>query len=124
MKFANRHVTEKDQTITTEGKENDYLYYILSGSLSASKLKQKFDLPARIFVGEVAYMTGQVASATTKLNKGAEILRWDIAELRERAAKDDRFRLALDALVSSDLARKVTAAVAPKGYKAPAIAAE
>ncbi|MEM7241922.1 MAG: cyclic nucleotide-binding domain-containing protein [Pseudomonadota bacterium] len=124
MKFADRHVTEANQIITAEGEENDHLYYILSGKLKVSKLKQKFELPAHIFVGEVAYMTGQTASATTELAKGSEVLRWDIAELRKRSAKDDRFRLALDALISSDLARKVTAAVAPKGYKAPAIAAE
>ena len=124
MKFADRYFTKENQLITNEGQENKYLYYIISGKLSATKLKQKFELPARIFVGEVAYMTGQAASASTELIKGAEVLRWDTSELRKRAAKDDRFRLALDALVSADLARKVTTAVAPKGYKAPAFAAD
>ena len=124
MKHAHRYTTQRDEEITSENVENTHLYYVLSGKLSASKKKQHFELPARIFVGEVAYMMGEKASATTKLEKGAEVLRWDIKELRSKSAKNDRFRLALEALISSDLARKVAAAVAPKGYKAPAVAAE
>ncbi len=123
MNLATREVTDKNQQITKESKENEKLYYVLSGNLSAMKKKQKFALPARIFVGEVAYMTNQPASATTKLGKGAEILSWNIEELRAKSKKNDRFRLALDALISADLARKVTTAVAPKDYKPETIPA-
>jgi len=124
MKFAQRFETEHDEIITKEGVENTHLYYVLSGKMSAEKKAQSFELPARIFVGEVAYMTNNPASATTRLAKGSEVLRWNINELRKNSEKNDRFRLALDALISSDLARKVATAVAPKGYKAPKVSTE
>jgi len=124
MKFAQRYETQRDEIITKEGAENTYLYYVLSGKMSAEKKAQSFELPARIFVGEVAFMTNNPASATTRLAKGSEILRWNINDLRRKSEKSDRFRLALDALISSDLARKVATAVAPKGYKAQKVATE
>ena len=124
MKLAERTVTEKSEKITIEGTENETLYYILSGDLKAEKKGQKFALPSNIFVGEVAYMTHQKASATTIVSKGAEILKWDIPTLRQKSAKNDRFRLALEAMISNDLAQKVTVAVAPKDFKPNTIAAE
>ena len=124
MNLAERTVTEKSEKITIEGTENGTLYYVLSGDLRAEKKGQKFLLPSNIFVGEVAYMTHQKASATTVVSKGAEILKWDIPTLRQKSAKNDRFRLALEAMISNDLAQKVTVAVAPKDFKPRTIAAE
>ena len=116
MKFAKRYELPKKERVTVEGKPCEALYYVLNGELSAEKMGEKFKLPDNIFVGEVVYMMQQNASASTDISKGAEVLKWDIGELRAKGLKDDRFRLALDALISTDLARKVTTAVAPKGY--------
>ena len=65
------------------------------------------------FVGEVAFLTEENASATTLMAEDGELLSWDVEQLRQRAARDVRFRLALDAVISLDLARKVARAGSP-----------
>ena len=66
------------------------------------------------FVGEVAFLTNNNASATVVMAEEGELLCWDVNQLRSRAERDVRFRLALDAMISLDLARKVAQAGAPK----------
>lgn len=116
LKVATRRVLSEDLQATTEGENVHQLYFVLQGKIMASKFGQSFELPCDIFVGEVAYLTEQNASATTTIFKSAEVLEWDVSRLRKKSKKD-RFRLALEAIISSDLAQKVTVAVAPKDYK-------
>ena len=113
VKLARRHVTDAETTLAQEGAPVEKLYYILSGTIEAAKLGSRFTLPAGTFVGEVAYMTGQVSAATTVLAPGSEVLEWRVADLRHRSARSSRFKLALEAMISRDLAVKVSFAVAP-----------
>ena len=117
MKIAQRETLSKDETVTKEGDQNNSLYYVLSGTVKITKLGQKFEMPTKHFIGEVAYLTNRKSSATTKLSKGTEIIRWDVKTLKEKSRRNTRFKLALEALISNDLAKKVTYAVAPKGLK-------
>ena len=54
-----------------------------------------------------------MASATSWVAAGAEIVEWNVADLRRHSARKPRFKLALEAMISKDLAAKVTYAVAP-----------
>ena len=47
------------------------------------------------------------------------MLVWDVAALRRKAVRKARFRLALEAMVSRDLAHKVAYAVAPRATQTP-----
>ena len=49
MKFAQRYETQRDEIITKEGAENTYLYYVLSGKMSAEKKAQSFELPCLLY---------------------------------------------------------------------------
>lgn len=111
MKVAKRYTTAEDRILTTEGTPVEKLYFILSGELIAKKKGFDFPLPNGIFVGEVAYLVGQASSATTFLKNGAEVIEWDVSTLYLKSKKNVRFKLALEALISNDLARKVTVSV-------------
>ena len=61
-----------------------------------------------------------------ELTEGAEVLEWRFDTLRRQAARNTRFKLALEAMISSDLARKVSYAVAPQSgpWRASEVLAE
>lgn len=113
VKRAKRYVQPDRVKITAEAQPVDRLYYVLEGGAEAEKKGHFFHLPNNIFIGEVAFLTGRESSATTFLDPGSEVLEWDLTDL-EKACKKDRFRLALEALISKDLASKVALAVAPE----------
>ena len=110
MKEANRVTRPAGYRLTTAGTTVDTLYYIIDGAVEVEKLNSRFSIPKNTFVGEVAYMTGNPASASTFLVSDSLVLEWPVAKLKRRATRDPRFRLALDAMISLDLAGKVARA--------------
>lgn len=113
MRRARRYVVDKETVLTNEGKSQDRLYYVISGQTSITKKGDQFNVPAGVFVGEVAYLTNGVASATTRLEAGSEVLEWTMKDLAASSKRSVRFKLALEAVLSLDLAQKVAHSVAP-----------
>ncbi len=113
MRFARREVTQSERIITHEGAEVKELHFIVSGMLTIEKRGEVFQMPPGLFVGEIAYLTRQKSSATTWVPEGSEVLIWNFEDLRKRAARKPRFKLALEAMISTDLAVKVAFGVAP-----------
>ncbi|MCC1491576.1 cyclic nucleotide-binding domain-containing protein [Cognatishimia sp. F0-27] len=99
--------------VTTEGVAVSQLYYLIEGRARIEKRGTQFTMPAGIFIGEVAYLTRRASSASTWIEEGSEVLVWDVVALRRHAARRTRFKLALEAMISKDLATKVAFAVAP-----------
>lgn len=114
IRHATRYTLDTDTDVTHEGAPMDSLYYIISGQIRIEKRGETFSMPAGVFVGEVAYLSRQPSAASTRLGAGTEVLEWDVATLRRRAARKSRFKLALEAMISRDLAVKVAFAVAPR----------
>ncbi len=112
MKHADRIKIDKDSAVTIEGDPVTHLYFILSGSTDVRKRGAEFKLPDGLFVGEVAYLLQRPSVATTTIHAGAEVLRWDLNDLRQNITRNPRFKLAMDAMLSYDLAQKVGEAVA------------
>ena len=113
VRRAKRFTTPDDIELATEGEATRHLYFIIRGSARVQKLGAEFVLPSGTFVGEVAYLTGRQSAATTVLAAGSEVLSWEYEELYRRSARSSRFKLALEAMISGDLAAKVSFAVAP-----------
>lgn len=103
---AGYQLTAADSRVNT-------LYYVIDGEVEVEKFGSRFSIPDGIFVGEVAYLTGNRASASTYLSSDSDVLEWEVAMLKQRATRDPRFRLAMDAMISLDLAGKVARAGAP-----------
>ncbi len=108
MKLAHRYVVAEDVQITTEGMPGKKLYFVISGSTLVRKSDQAFALPPKIFIGEIAFLLGSPSSASVWLEEGAEVLEWDFAELTRKCDRKPRFKLALEAAISIDLATKVS----------------
>lgn len=113
MSVVEWQVLDSPQIITHEGEHLNELFFILSSGAKIEKMGQTFALPGAVFVGEVAYLTGRPPSATTHLPEGCAFLRWNAADLRRLSAKRGTLKLAIEAMISNDLAAKVAASVAP-----------
>ena len=113
MGAAHRSVKPAGFQLTTAGSRVTTLYYVIDGAVDVEKSGSRFAIPDGIFVGEVAYLTGNCASASTYLARDSDVLEWDVATLKQRAARDPKFRLAMDAMISVDLAGKVARAGSP-----------
>jgi hypothetical protein len=127
MSATKRVTRPAGHQLTTAGSRVNTLYYVIDGAVEVEKFDSRFAIPDGIFIGEVAYLTGNRASASTYLVRDSEVLEWDVALLKQRAARDPRFRLAMDAMISIDLAGKVARAGSPgkqKESSPPAHAAE
>jgi len=113
MQVCDRKTLDQNTVLTREGAPQDNVYFIIHGIPTVTKLGTSFALAERVFVGEVAYLTGKGSAATTSVPAGAEVLVWNVAKLRRAAERKPQLQLALDAVISQDLARKVALAVAP-----------
>lgn len=113
MLMASRGRRAQGDILTTTGAKVTSLFYVVSGRVEIRKRGSVFHMHSGNFVGEVAFLTEEDASATTLMAEDGELLSWDVAQLRQRAARDVRFRLALDAVISLDLAHKVASAGSP-----------
>jgi hypothetical protein len=95
------------ETLTIEGVVPDHLYYVLEGEAHIAKGERAFTIRPKAFIGEVAYLHDQPASATVTLSEGARYLKWDIAALERRLDSRSALRTALMRLLSLDTALKV-----------------
>lgn len=121
MRLSKRHIADSEIEMTAEDAPVRKLYFVVEGKVEASKRNQSFSLNDGIFVGEIGYLTGNAASATTTLAAGGDVLEWDVAALRRKAKRSPRFNLALDAAISKDLATKVSRAGAPIANVGPVV---
>lgn len=113
MKAATRVIRPSGHHLTTAGSPVETLYFVISGSVEVDKNGGRFSVEKEAFVGEVGYLTGNAASASTRLAVDSELLEWNVAKLKKRVAGDPRFGLAMDTMISLDLARKVARAGGP-----------
>lgn len=113
MRLGHRRILTEETILSREGLPIDHLYYIIKGTAHVVKGKSAFPMPAPVFTGEVAYLLGRDSVATTIVPAGAEIISWSTEDLRLATKRKPRIKLALDAIISRDLATKVSFAVAP-----------
>lgn len=119
MKLAHRYRLTDEHKVTTEGEAGQKLYYVISGSTRIRKGDAEFSLPPLFFLGEIAFLIGQPSSASAWLQPGAEVLEWSFVDLARKGRRNTRFKLALEAAISVDLARKVAHAVGPNSVHYP-----
>ena len=114
VKRSKRFTLTQDITGTVQDTQPAKVYFVIKGSLTVIKSDAEFIVNGPAFVGEVAYLLGTPSSATTILHTGTEILEWSLPDLIRRGARFPRFKLALDSVISRDLAQKVSHAVSPQ----------
>lgn len=106
--------TAKDDALTHQGAPTSALYFIFEGVIAVEKGNHKFRLPQGNFVGEVAYVLGGGATATTMAGPGVRYVQWDRAALKRMEEKHPAIGNALNALLTRDLAKKLTESFRPE----------
>lgn len=107
MKFGTIRTAETEEEITRLGETPDRLFYVCEGEPRVVKAGGEFGIPCRCFIGEVSLMLGTPASATVRLPAGALFVEWPRVRLARAMARNNRLKLALEALMAEDMARKV-----------------
>lgn len=107
---------EGDGTLLTrQGEPAGSLYYVVEGAVEVEKGEHRFLLPPGNFVGEVAFVLGGGATATTIAPDCTRYVEWDVEELRALGEKYPALGNALNALLTRDLANKLTESYRPEG---------
>ena len=101
--------------LTKEGAPLRALFYIFEGVTEVEKSGQRFGLPERNFVGEIGFILNRAASATAIAPKGVRYVEWEAERLRALSEKQPALGNALNALLTRDLAEKLTASYRPEG---------
>ena len=116
MRLGQRYTADQSGEVTREGAKLDKLYFLISGKVKVEKMGSSFHMEGPLFMGEVAYLLQSGSAATTYVLEGSEIVSWERADLEKAINRRPRIKLALDAMISNDLARKVSYAVAPAHF--------
>lgn len=109
MSKAHKESASVETTLTEEGAVPRNLWFLISGAAHVDKGGMQRTIPAPLFIGEVAYLLNQPASATVTLTKDSRYARWPSDDLRVLATKHDALGAALESALSRDLAVKVAA---------------
>jgi len=100
--------------LTREDKPSSCLFYVFEGEISVEKGTRIFRLPAGNFIGEIAYILKRETTATTVAPQGTRFVRWDSAILRKLSDRKPTLGNALNALLTRDLAHKLTKSYQPE----------
>ncbi len=107
MKFAKRHLSNKETTLTEEYQAPKYLFYLVDGEAYANKNGQEFTIPSGSFVGEISFILKGEATATVKIKAGCKYLSWGKNELETLLSKDPNLQQAFEARIARDMANKL-----------------
>lgn len=107
-----RRVAERiEATAPTElvrqGRRPEHLYFVIDGPVEIEKGGSLSRIPSRVFIGEVAFLTGRTASATVWVEPGASYLQWRTSDLERLSRRSPQLRVALLGHLNMDMATKV-----------------
>lgn len=107
LTIAQWHNPETKLALTQEGEMPEALHYVLEGRVSGSKNGKAFAVGPHAFIGELAFLRGKPATASTAAEPGALIVSWKQEALRNLMKTNDGIRRAIDSLLSLDMAEKI-----------------
>jgi hypothetical protein len=107
LRIAKWNQARGEQVVTTEGETPAFLYYVLEGGVTIDKGGRRFDIPAGVFIGEVAFLHNTPASATVTLEDGARYVSWPVRELERTLQARTALRNTFMRLIGLDAAEKV-----------------
>ncbi|WP_341861032.1 cyclic nucleotide-binding domain-containing protein [Gymnodinialimonas sp. 57CJ19] len=110
-KMVKAELADAGTVLTQEGAPVDDLMLVFAPTITITKGGESFPIRGPAFVGEIAFLTGNVSSADVTLPDGGTVLRVDSTVLRKHMAHSPAFKNAMTALFGAELARKVAESV-------------
>ena len=107
VRVADRVEADDDQTLIVAGEQPQYLYFMLHGPIDIEKQDENVPIDAGIFLGEIAFLSSDAASATVRVRPGGVFLRWEVEKLRRMLTRFPALNSAVVANFNVDLAKKL-----------------
>jgi len=112
--------SDPDGTVLTrEDQPSGEMFFILDGTISVQKRDHLFRLPQGNFVGEVAFILKRSTTATTVAPQGVQFVSWNSAKLHRLGDKYPNLGNAINALLTRDLAKKLSTSYRPEEAMPP-----
>ena len=108
MKISTWQVAQKDIAITKKGLVPENLHFVLDGQAEVSRENKKFNVGPGVFIGELAFLTKNTATADVKLMKSSKSVYWNSGSLLGLLARNPQMKVAFDSLLNKDLAVKLS----------------
>jgi hypothetical protein len=108
MRFGKVRTLQNQEILTVKGEVPGRLFYVIEGEVEIEKNSTpRFCIGPRHFIGEVSLVLGTPASATVAAPAGTRLIEWPRDLLARQMARRNRLKLAVEALIARDMARKV-----------------
>jgi hypothetical protein len=110
MRMGSWRTATEPAVLTYEGKAVENLYFLLDGAATIEKAGRAIPIDAGVFIGEVAFLLTQPASATVTVEPHTRYVVWDAGVLRRLLIRSPSLRIAFNAALNRDMAAKVARA--------------
>jgi hypothetical protein len=108
MRIAHWRQVAPGEIVTREGQTLQEVMMIYNGRLSVERGGQTFaELQDGNFIGEVSFISGGAATATVRATEPTRYLAWSKKDFDSLLNRNPTMRLAMQALLSSDLSKKL-----------------
>ena len=107
MRLAKDTTATKDTEMCREGETPARLYLILENAVQVEKNRVTFTVGTGNFIGELAFLLEEPASATVIAPAGTRFLSWETSQLRRLMGRSPELSNAMIALFNLDISRKL-----------------
>ncbi len=110
MRMGGWRTAAHETILTQENERLDSLFFVLNGAVTIEKSGRLTNVEAGVFIGEVAFLLAQPASATVTVAPQSRYVVWESATLRRLLLRAPSLRIAFNAALNRDMAAKVARA--------------
>ncbi len=101
---------EQPTEMTRQGQVPTSVFFTLDGDVDVNKADVSFQSPPFSWIGEISIIGGFPASATVRSKPGTKAVVWDRQHLMPKLKRNEKFRIAVEALFARDMAVKLAQA--------------
>lgn len=107
LKIGREQVAESHLGITQEGQPLEDLYFVLDRNITIEKKGRRSVTPSNTFIGEIAFLLGQPATATVTLEPGTPYFVWRASALKALMQAKPDLGTSLSLAMNKKMAQKL-----------------
>ena len=107
LKIGREEIASSHLGITQEGKHLEELYFVLEGPLIIEKKGTRAVTKSDTFIGEIAFLLGQPATATVILEPGTPYFVWKSSDLKALMKAKPDLGTSLSLALNKKMAQKI-----------------
>ncbi len=107
MALGSVRATPMPLELTRRGELPGRLWFVIAGKIVIERDDRRITIERPMFIGEVAFLLGEPATATVTLAAGGRYVRWDVDRLRALLEQRPQIARSFDRAFGLDLAAKL-----------------